>query len=84
MIGADREMQGVAGAQAQCVLLDETSRCAELQPRHRHHCKALRGQPVEHGQRIRAVSVEDDDADLLDIAPRVRLGFLEKSLSLHK
>jgi hypothetical protein len=45
MIGADGEMQGVSRAQAQLILVSETSRRAELQPRHRDDRKTVRAQP---------------------------------------
>jgi hypothetical protein len=38
MIGADSEMQCIAGAQPQCVLVDEAGGVAELQLQHRDHC----------------------------------------------
>src|SRR5438874_4990270 len=52
-------MQGISSAQAQHMLVRETRRRAELQPRHWNNGKAVRGQPCECRQSVSAVGGSD-------------------------
>ena len=66
MIGTDSEMQCVASAQAQRMLVYEARRCTELKSRHRHDDKAVRSEPGERRQYFGTVAGRDLSSAQLD------------------
>jgi hypothetical protein len=66
MIGADGEVQRVSSAQAQRMLVREPGRRAKLQPRYRHHGKAVRRQPSKNRQRVGSANGFDLPGSQLD------------------
>ena len=74
MIGADGEMQRIAGAQAQRILVGESCRRAELLTRHREGGKAANRKAGEHRQHIGAMGGLDLPGAQLDGQHRRELG----------
>ena len=74
MIGTDRQMQGIAGPQAHCMLICEAGRCTELKSRHGDDREAVGGEPGEFRQYLRAVVGIDLPGQQLDREGRGELG----------
>jgi hypothetical protein len=55
MLRGEGKMQRLAGAESECVLIDELCGRSEVSASHRQHRKTLDDQSAEHGQRSRAL-----------------------------
>jgi hypothetical protein len=68
MIGADGQMQGIAGAQTYCVLIRKAGSRAKVQSRHRNGDKAVGSQSSERRKRLGPISDPDLPGPQLDRA----------------
>src|SRR5271165_731693 len=66
MIGADGQMQGIAGAQAYCVLVHKAGSRAKVQSRHWNGYKAVGSQSSERRKRLGPISDPDLPGPQLD------------------
>ena len=66
MLRRGREVQRIAGAKPERMLIDELRRRPEMPARHRQHSEALGDQLVEHRERRRALFQADLSGPQLD------------------